>query len=778
MTLAWGASSGATAYDVKYGTSTGSYSTTLTNQTSPVVITGLANGTLYYFMVVAKNLNPTNTNATAEVTGRPVDPPGTFAFSGATAGNNQVALTWGASTGATSYDVKYGTSTGAYPTTFTNTAGTSATVTGLTNGTTYYFMVTAKNTGTATRNADAETSAAPAALPGAFAISSSSAGNTQVTLTWGASSGATSYTVKYGTTTGSYPTTASTNATSPFDVTGLTNGTPYFFMVTAVNGVGSTDASPEATATPAPPPGTFAITGTTAGDGQVALTWGASANASSYDVKYGTSTGSYPSTFTNTAGTSTTVTGLANGTTYYFMVTAKNTGATTQDATAESSAMPVPPVPGAFTISAAQVGNTQVTLTWGASSGAASYTVKYGTSTGSYPTTASTNATSPYTVTGLTNGTIYYFMVTAVNLNPTSTNAGAEATATPVAPPGAFAITGATPGSTQVALTWGASSGATSYDVKYGTTTGSYPTTFTNTAGTSTTVTGLTNGTTYYFMVTAKNTGVTTTDASAETSATPAGVPGAFSINSAAGRKGLVVLEWGASTGATSYTVKYGTSTGVYGTTLTNQTSPKTVTGLTNGTPYYFMVTAVNVNGSTDAGAEFSATPRHTIFVTDLAVTTALSFPFGPPATITADGLCQSDNNKPSGGGTFKALIVDSTRTACTSADCGVGGATENVDWVIAPSTTYARPSGTVIGTTSASGIFAFPLTAAISATATSVMTGLNTNWTNATDNCLDWTSADGGDSLSAGNATVLTSSAIASGTTSCGSYPLICVEQ
>ncbi len=64
----------------------------------------------------------------------------------ATAGNAQVALTWGAASGATSYNVKRSTTNGGpYSNVQTNVDGTSFTNTGLTNGTTYYYVVTAVN---------------------------------------------------------------------------------------------------------------------------------------------------------------------------------------------------------------------------------------------------------------------------------------------------------------------------------------------------------------------------------------------------------------------------------------------------------------------------------------------------------------------------------------------------------------------------------------------------------------------------------------------------------
>ena len=79
----------------------------------------------------------------------------------------------------------------------------------------------------------------PAAPTGLTAL----AGNGQVALSWSASSGATSYNVKRSTTSGGpYATVASATGTS-FTNTGLTNGTTYFFVVSAVNGAGESPNS-------------------------------------------------------------------------------------------------------------------------------------------------------------------------------------------------------------------------------------------------------------------------------------------------------------------------------------------------------------------------------------------------------------------------------------------------------------------------------------------------------------------------------------------------------
>jgi hypothetical protein len=89
---------------------------------------------------------------------------------------------------------------------------------------------------------------APAAPTGL----SASAGNSQVSLTWTASSGATSYNVYRGTTAGGESTTAiATGLTgTTYTNTGLTNGTTYYYKVAAVNSVGTSGMSNEASATP------------------------------------------------------------------------------------------------------------------------------------------------------------------------------------------------------------------------------------------------------------------------------------------------------------------------------------------------------------------------------------------------------------------------------------------------------------------------------------------------------------------------------------------------
>lgn len=78
-------------------------------------------------------------------------------------------------------------------------------------------------------------------------------GNTQVALTWTASSGATAYNIKRSTTNGGPYTTIGTSTTTNFTNTGLTNGTTYYYVVSATNTVGESANSSQVSATPSAP---------------------------------------------------------------------------------------------------------------------------------------------------------------------------------------------------------------------------------------------------------------------------------------------------------------------------------------------------------------------------------------------------------------------------------------------------------------------------------------------------------------------------------------------
>jgi fibronectin type 3 domain-containing protein len=372
---------------------------------------------------------------------------------------------------------------------------------------------------------------------------------------------------------------------------------------------------------PDPPAAPTGVTAT-AGHGEVSISWDPVAGATSYNIYWSTLTGVTKTTGDRLANVTSprAVAGLANGTPYYFVVTAVNAYGESAES-GEVTATPTPPLPPAPAGVAASPGHGEVTISWSAVAGATSYNIYYSTTTNVTKATgtkvAGVTTTSPKIVSPLTNGTTYYFVVTAVNAYGESVESG-QVSATPTAnPPPAPTGISAMAGDGAVAILWSAVAGATSYNIYYSTTTGVTKTTGTKVPGVITSspkiVSPLNNGTTYYFVVTAVNANGESTESS-QVSAAPAALAPPLPPTGASASAGPneVSISWSAVTNATSYNIYYSTTTGVTkatGTKVAGVISPKVINGLTIGIPYYFIVTAVNVYGESAESSQVSATP-------------------------------------------------------------------------------------------------------------------------------------------------------------------------
>lgn len=255
----------------------------------------------------------------------------------------------------------------------------------------------------------------------------SAGGNAQVRLSWGNASGATTYNIYWSTTAGVLKKTGTkiSAITSPYYQTGLNNGTTYYYVVTAENQYGESSESVEVSTTPSLtnpplPPTHFAML---ALDRQIIIRWTAveAEDAStSHNIYWSTSSGVTKGNGAKIANAVSPYTheGLTNGTTYYYVVTTVNQqgeGLESEEASAtpdDRNAAPTAP-----TGVTAIVSDRQATISWNAVDNVTTYNIYWSTSANvsSKSGTKIAAVPSPFTHTELKQGTVYYYVVTAVN---------------------------------------------------------------------------------------------------------------------------------------------------------------------------------------------------------------------------------------------------------------------------------------------------------------------------------------------------------------------------
>jgi hypothetical protein len=240
----------------------------------------------------------------------------------------------------------------------------------------------------------------------------------------------------------------------------------------------------------------------------------------------------------------------------------------------------------------------------------------------------STQATRSTNVNNLTNGLAYTFQVRAVNAFGTGPLSVASAPVTPAGPPGAVLAPSALRGNTTASLTWAAPANTggdpiTGYSVQVRQGNTVVRTDVLSGTGTSTTVTGLTNGVAYNFRVAATNslaTGAFSPSSNTVTPAAPLTVPGAPGIGTAtagiagAAPNGLqATANWTApaSTGGSAITgyrvtalrVAADNTTTVSATVNLNAGARTRVFTLPAGN-YRFQVVAINAQGDSAPSAQ------------------------------------------------------------------------------------------------------------------------------------------------------------------------------
>ncbi|MGA8367168.1 MAG: malectin domain-containing carbohydrate-binding protein [Candidatus Acidiferrales bacterium] len=304
-------------------------------------------------------------------------------------------------------------------------------------------------------------------------------------------------------------------------------------------------------------------------------------------------------------------------------------------------------------LSATATSSSQINLSWTASTAGSGCTISYNvyrsTTSGFTPSSSNQIATglttTSYSNTGLAASTTYYYLVegvdsagsSAASNQASATTQASTCSAAPTAPSG---LTATDASSSQINLSWGAStagSGCTiTYNVYRSTTSGFTPSSSNEVANggaaTSYSDTGLTASTTYYYLVEGVDS-VGSSPASNQASATTAGtgsVAPPTSLTAVGSSYQQIDLRWVASTTPepnttpVNYEIYRSTTTpftpsssNQIGTTIgiTNfvdsnyagTTSPPTSSGIAPSTTYYYQVIASTSSGTSSA-ASASAT--------------------------------------------------------------------------------------------------------------------------------------------------------------------------
>lgn len=570
----------------------------------------------------------------------------------ATPGNGSLAVKWTASTDTTvtGYSIQVSSdpsfATGTTTTVVSGRTAVSKTITGLAASTTYSVRI-ASTSAAGVGDYSAAVSASTFSTPGAPASPKMTAGNKSFTVSWAAptvtgGSAVTGYQVDYSTdaTFASGVTSVNLGKVSSATVTGLQDGVTYYGRVQAINAVGAgTESAVVSTKTFYLPAVPTSVTATGA-KASATVRWVAPADKGgttlsgylieySKDANFAAVAGSVTATST---ATSAVVSGLDNGTGYYFRVSAKNVigqGASTVPVSAVTFN-----VPGTVSNVTAAGGNASIALKWTAptvtgGSAITGYRVQYSTAAdfSSNVTTVDTLSTSAaYTIKNIPAGQTVYARVAALNTVGAGTYISAASSATAFTVPGVATSVTAAKGAGLITVKWVAPAN------KGGTTLSNYTVQVStdaafssiaaqvtaSAAAVSANVPGLQPATTYYARVIANNV-VGAGQASASASAVTSALPGAPTslVSSPVAGAGSVKLTWKASTvldggAVTGYSIQYSKdasfASGVNTIKQTGSTASSTVTGLDFSSKYYFRVATITGAGTGSYSSSVSST--------------------------------------------------------------------------------------------------------------------------------------------------------------------------
>ena len=444
------------------------------------------------------------------------------------------------------------------------------------------------------------------------------------------------------------------DAMSPVTIPNLVNGTSYTVRLRAVNGAGGGAPSSRIVETPRVAPLAPTITSATPGDQSVTLNFTAGVAGTYpitgyvYQIKPADNSadyGAWTSVGTLPTGSSLTIRTGFNGTAYKIRIAAVN--AMFQSAPSGEVTFTPRTVPSAPTSIVPTLGDRSASLAFTLASNGGSPVTKYQYQIGVTGAWIDSTATaSPVSISGLVNGTTYSIKLRAVNvagIGAESAPVSVRPGGVPAAPTGLVVVS--KDGAAKVSFTAPPLTGLPiiSYTVS---TTELTPKSFTCSSllgvpEPTCTLNGLTNGTSYAFTVTARNSAGSSSPSTA-TAPVVIGGPAAPTDLTATPHDGYVSLTWTAPpTPSGMYISGYEVSAvgdaskrcTASGALPGDEQAPQCdVTGLTNGVFYSFVVRATAIRSTSPSGNALGLASAPTPAVTPAGLPSA-------PGPVTAYSL-------------------------------------------------------------------------------------------------------------------------------------------
>ena len=444
-------------------------STTATTYTD----TNVSLGNTYYYRVATVNeagVGAYSTSASVTIADPP-DPPTNLTVTPLANAVLDLSFTAPANNGGlaiSGYEIERSIDGGAtYSTLATNVQTTTYSDTGLNIGDTYYYRVLALNAqGASTPSGVA--SGVAGDIPDAVAdLTAQAVPGNQILLTWSIPNEnaypLTQYDLYVSENGGAAVKTTIIPPNNTYTLINLNAGSVYDVTVTSSNQLGTSGTSNTATATSGDIPTVPTnLSATVVPGGQIDLSWNASTSpgyAVTYNLEISTDGGATWTTEATQSGTTYSDTGLTNGNTYYYRVSATNTlGTSNASTTVNAKAGDIPDAPAS--VSVAPLSATELSVGWTVPNDngytLTGYDLERSLDNTNWTSVATNLQLNTYSDSGLTQSTTYYYRVTATNALGTSaySNSGSGQTFGVPNPVNTLALTPQS--TTQIDLTWSA----------------------------------------------------------------------------------------------------------------------------------------------------------------------------------------------------------------------------------------------------------------------------------------------------------------------------------